>query len=159
MGTALEMRDAVHERAPEADLIIMAAAVADFRPKSPEPSKIKRAGGVPAIELEENPDILGSLAAVAPEALRVGFAAETEPSVDEAYAKLKRKDADFLVWNDVSRSDIGFGSDHNEVTLYRRSGEPVHVDRRSKQRVASHLMDAFTEALKDRVPGIAERAG
>ena len=156
--TALEMRDAVHARAPEADLVIMAAAVADFRPKSPESSKIKRAVGVPAIELEENPDILAGLATVAPDALRVGFAAETEPSVDEAYAKLERKGADFLVWNDVSRSDIGFGSDHNEVTLYRRAGEPVHLDRRSKRQLAAHLMDAFTEALKDRVPRIAESA-
>ncbi len=148
--TALEMRDAVHGRAAAADLIVMTAAVADFRPKAPEKEKLKRARGVPALELEENPDILGGLPAVAPRALLVGFAAETEPSVAEARAKLARKGADFLVWNDVSRSDIGFGADHNEVTLYRRDGESEHFGRRSKSRLAASLFEVFTEALKDR---------
>ncbi len=146
--TALEMHDAIHGLAAEADLIVMTAAVADFRPRGPRDTKIKRSRGVPAIELEENPDILGGLAAVAPDALRIGFAAETEPSVAEAYAKLARKDADFLVWNDVSRTDIGFGADDNEVTLYQRSGEPRHFGRRSKRRLAASLLDVFAEALR-----------
>ncbi len=145
--TALEMRDAVHGLAATADLIVMTAAVADFRPRGPRGTKIKRSRGVPTVELEENPDILGGLSAVAPDALRVGFAAETEPSVEEAYAKLARKDADFLVWNDVSRSDIGFGADDNEVTLYQRSGEPRHFGRRSKRELASSLLDVFADAL------------
>ncbi len=148
--TALEMRDAVHGLAGDADLIVMTAAVADFRPRDPGQSKLKRAGGVPAIELEENPDILAGLPPLAPDALRVGFAAETEPSVAEAYAKLARKDADFLVWNDVSRSDIGFGAEDNEVTLYRRGGEPEHFGRRSKRRLAASLLDVFGKALQDR---------
>ena len=148
--TALEMRDAVHGLAAEADLIVMTAAVADFRPRGPATTKIKRSRGIPTIELEENPDILGGLAEAAPNALRVGFAAETEPSVEEAYAKLSRKHADYLVWNDVSRSDIGFGADDNEVTLYRKAGEPQHFGRRSKRRLASSLLDVFVEALEDR---------
>ncbi len=154
--TALEMRDAIYDSASESDLIIMTAAVADFRPRGPAESKIKRSRGVPAVELEENPDILGGLPELAPEALRVGFAAETEPSVAEAYAKLARKNADFLVWNDVSRSDIGFGADDNEVTLYRRSGEPRHFGRRSKRQLASSLLDVFTEALRRPAKGQAE---
>ncbi len=148
--TALEMRDAVHGLAGEADLIVMTAAVADFRPRDLGQSKLKRSQGVPAIELEENPDILEGLRTLAPDALRVGFAAETEPSVEEAYAKLARKGADFLVWNDVSRSDIGFGAEDNEVTLYRRAGEPEHFGRRSKRRLAASLLDVFGEALEHR---------
>ncbi len=148
--TALEMRDAVHGLAGEVELVVMTAAVSDFRPIDPGDRKIKRSGGVPTINLEENPDILGGLAALAPDALRVGFAAETEPSAREARAKLARKDADFLVWNDVSRSDIGFGADDNEVTLYRRTGEPEHFGRRSKRQLAASLLDVFGEALQGR---------
>ncbi len=159
VATALEMRDAVHGLAADADLVVMTAAVADFRPRGPATTKIKRSRSVPTIELEENPDILSGLAAVAPAALRVGFAAETEPSVEEAYAKLARKDADFLVWNDVSRSDIGFGADDNEVTLYRRSGEPRHFERRSTRRLAASLLDVFAEALNDRGRQAVETTG
>ena len=92
------------EHAPSADLIVMAAAVADFRPSRPADRKIKKEQGLPAIELVENPDILAGLRAVAPGAVLVGFAAETETSRRNARAKLERKRADFLVANDVSRS-------------------------------------------------------
>jgi phosphopantothenoylcysteine decarboxylase / phosphopantothenate---cysteine ligase len=159
VATALEMRDAVNGLAAGADLIVMAAAVADFRPRDPGHSKLKRAQGVPVLDLEENPDILAGLQAVAPDALRVGFAAETEPAEAEAYAKLERKGADFLVWNDVSRPGIGFGADDNEVTLYRRSGGPRHFGRRSKRRLASSLLDVFGEALRDRERQPAQTAG
>ncbi len=148
--TALEMQGAIETHAGDADLIVMTAAVADFRPRAAERHKLKRARGVPSIELEENPDILAGLPAVAPGALLVGFAAETEPSEAEARAKLARKGADYLVWNDVSRADIGFGADHNEVTLYRRSGEPEHFGRCSKRDLAASLLEVFGEALKDR---------
>jgi phosphopantothenoylcysteine decarboxylase/phosphopantothenate--cysteine ligase len=157
--TALEMRDAVHRHAPSADLIVMTAAVADFRPERATGHKIKRSKGVPEIELVENPDILAGLEAVAPDALRVGFAAETEPSEEEAYAKLERKRADFLVWNDVSRDDVGFGADDNEVTVYRRSEPPRNVPRASKAAVAAELFDLFSEALKDRERPVASRVG
>ena len=157
--TALEMRQAIHDRAGAADLIVMTAAVADFRPRAAGESKLKRSRGIPRLELEENPDILAGLGTVAPAALRVGFAAETEPSVAEAYAKLARKDADFLVWNDVSRSDIGFGAEDNEVTLYRRAGEPRHYGRRSKRALAAALLDAFNGALQDRERQPSETAG
>ena len=146
--TAIEMRDAVYGQASEADLIVMAAAVADFRPARRESRKIKKSGGVPTLELEENPDILAGLPSVAQRALLVGFAAETEPSVEEAYAKLRRKGADMLVWNDVSRSDIGFGADHNEVTVYRRGGEPRHLSRRPKDELAAALLDLFSQSLR-----------
>ena len=158
--TAIEMRDAVYEHAPVADLVVMAAAVGDFRSARVEDHKLKKAGGIPTIVLEENPDILAGLPALAEKALLVGFAAETEPSEDEAYAKLERKGADMLIWNDVSRGDIGFGADHNEVTVYRRGGEPSVLGRRPKSELASALMDVFAEALDAReTPTLGVRAG
>ena len=144
--TAREMERAVREHAG-ADLIIMAAAVADFRPRQPAERKIKKEEGLPVIELEENPDILAGLRAVAPRALLVGFAAETHDLERHARGKLDRKGADLLVANDVSRSDIAFGSGDNEVTVYRREGEPVFFSRRPKGELAAALFDLFTADL------------
>lgn len=146
--TALEMRDAVHGLAEQADLIVMTAAVADFRPRQAAASKIKKERGVPDFELEQNPDILIGLADVAPAALRVAFAAETESSSAEALAKLERKKVELLVWNDVSKKGLGFGSDDNEVTVYRRHGAPVFLSRRPKRELAAELMNLFSQALK-----------
>ncbi|HTG36734.1 MAG TPA: bifunctional phosphopantothenoylcysteine decarboxylase/phosphopantothenate--cysteine ligase CoaBC [Thermoanaerobaculia bacterium] len=145
--TAREMQEAVREHAPSAGLIVMAAAVADFRPSRPADRKIKKEQGLPAIELEENPDILAGLRAVAPGAVLVGFAAETHDLERNARAKLERKGADFLVANDVSRSDIAFGSGDNEVTVYRREGEPVFLARRPKGELAASLFDLFAATL------------
>ncbi len=156
--TALEMRDAIQARAARADLIIMAAAVADFRPLIVSQSKIKKEQGIPRIELTANPDILASLPAIAPGALRVGFAAETEASEAEAYAKLERKGAHFLVWNDVSQRGIGFGADDNDVTVYSNGRAPVRIDRRPKEDVASLLLDLFGEALQSFGTDIARAA-
>jgi phosphopantothenoylcysteine decarboxylase/phosphopantothenate--cysteine ligase len=145
--TAREMEQAVHQHAPAAGLIVMAAAVADYRPSRPADRKIKKEQGLPAIELEENPDILAGLRAVAPGAVLVGFAAETHDLERNARAKLERKGADFLVANDVSRSDIAFGSGDNEVTVYRREGEPVFLARRPKSELAASLFDLFAATL------------
>ena len=146
--TALEMRDAVHLAAVEADLVIMTAAVADYRPKEPLRSKHKKQDGPLELELIPNPDILLGLADVAPEALRVGFAAETEISESEAWGKLERKRAHVMVWNLVARSDIGFGADHNEVTLYRKGSEPTPLSRRPKTELAGDLLDHFADLLE-----------
>jgi phosphopantothenoylcysteine decarboxylase/phosphopantothenate--cysteine ligase len=148
--TAREMERAIHEDAPAADLIVMAAAVADYRPSHPADRKIKKEQGLAAIELEENPDILAGLRAVAPGALLVGFAAETHDLERNARDKLSRKGADFLVANDVSRSDIAFGSGDNEVTVYRREGEPVFLSRRPKGELAASLFDLFAATLSSR---------
>ena len=126
------MEAAINERAAEADLIVMAAAVADFRPASAAEKKIKKEPGtdaVPDIQLVRNPDILAGLAEVAPHSFRVGFAAETHDMLAYAESKLKRKQAHALVANDVSRSDIGFSSDHNEVVLLLPGEEPARLDR------------------------------
>jgi phosphopantothenoylcysteine decarboxylase / phosphopantothenate---cysteine ligase len=148
--TAREMERAVREHAPAADLVVMAAAVADFRPRRVASSKIKKEDGLPAIDLEENPDILAGLRAVAPQAVLVGFAAETEELERHARAKLERKGADLLVANDVSRRDIAFESGDNEVTVYRPQGEPVFFSRRPKAELAASLFDLFAATLLDR---------
>jgi phosphopantothenoylcysteine decarboxylase / phosphopantothenate---cysteine ligase len=150
VGTAREMERAVHDHAPAADVIVMAAAVADYRPRHPADRKIKKEQGLAAIELEENPDILAGLRAVAPRALLVGFAAETHDLERNARAKLERKGADLLIANDVSRSDIAFGSGDNEVTVYRRDGEPVFLSRRPKGELAASLFDLFAATLSSR---------
>lgn len=150
--TAREMERAVREHAAAADLIVMAAAVADFRPSRPAGSKIKKERGLPAIELEENPDILAGLREVAPRAVVAGFAAETEDLERNARAKLERKRADFLVANDVSRPDIAFESDDNEVTVFQPEGPPVFFSRRPKSELAASLFDLFTAKLLDREP-------
>jgi len=153
VGTAREMERAVREHAPAADLVVMAAAVADFRPRRVAAGKIKKKEGLPPadIELEENPDILGGLRALAPRAVLVGFAAETGDLDRHARDKLERKGADFLVANDVSRRDIAFESEDNEVTVFRRGGEPVFFSRRPKPELAASLFDLFTATLSDRV--------
>ena len=148
--TALEMERETHARAPASDLILMTAAVADFRPAAVAPAKLKRQAGIPEVRLLPNPDILAGLAGLAPTAVVVGFAAETERVAEHAQAKLQAKGVDFLVANDVSRDDIAFGSEHNEVTVLRRGGEPVFLSRRPKDRLAADLLDLFSPALRHR---------
>jgi phosphopantothenoylcysteine decarboxylase/phosphopantothenate--cysteine ligase len=148
--TAREMEKAVREHAAAADMVLMTAAVSDFRPRRPAAAKIKKEAGLPAIELEENPDILAGLRDVAPGAVVVGFAAETDDLERHARAKLERKRADFLVANDVSRKDIAFDSEANEVTVFRREGEPVFLPRQPKTQLAASLLDLFAGMLAER---------
>jgi phosphopantothenoylcysteine decarboxylase/phosphopantothenate--cysteine ligase len=145
--TAAEMAAAVAATAPGADLVILAAAVADFRPKALAGQKIKKDQGVPTFDLEPTEDILAGLFRIAPNAVRVGFAAETERLVENARAKLLKKDVHFIVANDVSRSDIAFGRDENEVLVLARDGDQMAIPRQSKTGVAAALLDLFTAAL------------
>lgn len=147
--TALEMEAAVRERAGAADVVIMAAAVADFRPAHAERQKIKKANGVPQLELVRNPDILSLLPQLAPNALRIGFAAETTELEAEAVRKLETKGAHVLVANDVSRSDIGFGADENEVVVFRRDAPPLRPARQRKSALARELVDLFVRELRE----------
>ncbi len=148
--TALEMEAALRRFAAQADLVVMTAAVADFRPRTAAARKIKRGEGVPTIELEPNPDLLAGLARTATQAVRVGFAAETDDLERNALAKMEHKGVDFLVANDVSRADIGFGSDANEVTVFRRGAPALSLSRRPKLRLAAELLDLFASALNSR---------
>ncbi len=152
--TAEEMARAVAERAPLADLLILAAAVADFRPRRAARSKFKRGDGIPALDLETTPDVLATAVRAAPRAVAVGFAAETDDLEENARRKLEAKGVDFLVANDVSRGDIAFGSDANEVVVFRRGGPPARLGRRPKTRLAADLLDLFLPALalRERTP-------
>ena len=151
--TAREMDEVLRLRVRNAELVIMAAAVADFRPRNPAPEKIKKEeGGLPVLELEENPDIVAGLRDCAPAALIVGFAAETSRLTEHARAKLERKRLDLLVANDVSRTDIGFDSDQNEVTIFRRDAEPQTLRRRSKKEIAGALLDLLATQLAEERP-------
>lgn len=152
--TALEMQRAVAELAPAADLVVMAAAVADFRPASYADAKIKRHLGTPEIALVPNPDILAGLPEIAPRALRVGFAAESTLAPEEAARKLAAKGAHLLIANDISRSDIGFGAEQNEVTIFQPTAVPETLPRQPKGELASALFDRFERALSARgLPG------
>ncbi len=145
--TAAEMAARVEELAPESEVVIMSAAVADFRPVTTRSSKIKKGAGGPDLKLEGTEDILARLQTIAPNALRIGFAAETGELEEEARRKMKEKGAHWIVANDVSRSDIGFGSEHNEVTVFRRNKPAVTLGRQAKRRIAGRLLDLVKQEL------------
>ena len=142
VNTAEEMAAATAEAAKEADVVIMAAAVADFRPADPAGVKLKKRDGVPAIQLEPTPDILAALGASKPAGQTlVGFAAETCDVAENAAAKLSGKGADYIVANDVAAENIGFAYDTNEVTVLASDGRVHPVGLRSKRQVAQAVLD------------------
>jgi phosphopantothenoylcysteine decarboxylase/phosphopantothenate--cysteine ligase len=144
--TAAEMQAAVESLAVSADVIVMAAAVADFRPKVAELGKIKKEGGVPEIVLEPTPDILASLGAhKRPGQILVGFAAETTDVVANAESKLRRKNLDLIVANDVSAAQVGFQHDTNAVTLLRAGGISTEVPLTDKRSVARAILECIAE--------------
>jgi phosphopantothenoylcysteine decarboxylase/phosphopantothenate--cysteine ligase len=139
--TADEMAEAVWTRAPEMDVAVMAAAVADFKPRVTEADKIRRADGIPEIEFVPTPDVLKGVHEGTPRPILVGFAAETG-SVDAAAAKAKAKGVDLLVANDVAKEGSGFGSDTNEVRFVFSDGSVRDLELMSKREVASEIWDA-----------------
>ena len=143
--TAAEMQAAV-EAERGADVIVMAAAVADFRPRNAADHKLKKHDGVPQIELEPTPDILAGLgAAKRPGQVLVGFAAETDDLVANAEAKLTAKRVDLVVANDVSAPGVGFASDTNAVVLLRPGHEPVAVEKQDKRDIARAVVDTIVD--------------
>ncbi len=146
--TAAEMEAAATDAAAGADVVIMAAAVADFRPAATADHKIKKGDGVPQVVLEPTNDILAGLGASKPAGqVLVGFAAETDDLIENAAGKLKRKNADFIVANDVSAPGVGFGHDTNAVTILGSDGSSVVVDLVSKTTIAAAVLDTVTNAL------------
>ena len=140
--TAAEMEHAVLTRSGAADVVIMAAAVADFRPVQAVNRKIKKDAGVPEIVLEPTTDILAALGAQKhPGQTIVGFAAETDQVVDNARAKLTRKGADLIVANDVSAPGAGFEHDTNAVVIVAPSST-TSVELQDKRAIAAAVLDA-----------------
>ncbi len=152
--TTAQMGELVRSAVAEADALIMAAAVADFRPRQTAATKLGRDQGL-TLELEPTEDILAGVAAAVPPVgnpgrpILVGFAAETG-SLDRAADKLRRKGVDFLVANDVAEEGSGFGADTNHVWILSVGGEPVDVPLRSKREVAEEILDRVGAALDAR---------
>jgi phosphopantothenoylcysteine decarboxylase/phosphopantothenate--cysteine ligase len=143
VATAAEMQDAVVPRQREFDVIVMAAAVADFRPKAPSDRKSKKEEGPPEIVLEPTHDFLVDLGQSKPAGqVLVGFAAETDDLRANAEGKLRRKKLDLIVGNDVSAPGAGFEHDTNEVILLRADGAVQDVPLSDKREVARAVLDA-----------------
>ena len=147
--TAQQLMDAVNAEAKSADVVIMAAAVADVRPVRVAAHKLKKdpltglISDLGAIELEATPDILAGLGKNKPAGqVLVGFAAETENLVANAQSKLERKGADLIVANDVSQDGVGFAHATNAVTLVARGAEPVEVALTDKRSIARSVLNA-----------------
>jgi phosphopantothenoylcysteine decarboxylase/phosphopantothenate--cysteine ligase len=154
VGTAEEMARAVLAEADGQDLFIAAAAVSDYRPKSPSKQKLKKGDGEESLVLARNPDILATLGerlSGAPHApVLVGFAAETQDVIQNARDKLKRKRCDLVVANAVGRPGSGFGSDRNRVTMVGRT-ELAEIEG-SKEAVAEAILDWVIPILDARRP-------
>ena len=145
--TAAEMQEAVMA-VRDAEVIVMAAAVADFRPADPSGEKLKKdAGAVPEIALEKTHDFLVELGETKPEGqILVGFAAETENLLENARAKLKRKNLDLIVANDVSAPGAGFAHDTNAVTILFGTGDELAIPLDTKRAIADAIFDAVVGA-------------
>ena len=143
VATAAEMEAAIVPRQSEFDVIVMAAAVADFRPKAPSVEKIKKDDGIPDIVLEPTTDILAELGRRKPDRqVLVGFAAETADLLQHAQGKLERKNLDLIVANDVSAPGAGFEHDTNKVLLLRADGAVEDVPLSDKRDIARAVLDA-----------------
>jgi len=142
VSTAAEMQDAVLPRAPAADVIVMAAAIADFRPKAPPERKIKKDEGFSEIVLEPTHDFLVDLGRAKPAGqVLVGFAAETDDLLENAAAKLERKGLDLIVANDVSQPDAGFEVDTNRAILLDSTGSAEEQPLQTKHELADAILD------------------
>ncbi|MEM9132068.1 MAG: bifunctional phosphopantothenoylcysteine decarboxylase/phosphopantothenate synthase [Actinomycetota bacterium] len=148
VSTAAEMHEAVTARAPSCDIVVMAAAVADFRPVSVADGKIKKADGVPQVVLEPTVDILAALGGAKPDGqVLVGFAAETSDLAANATGKLTRKGADLIVANDVSAPGVGFAHETNAVTIFGADGSVLDIPLTDKVSVAEAVLAAAAQRL------------
>ncbi len=149
--TAQEMFDAVIKHFDTADVVIKAAAVADFRPRQRAAEKIKKDKAVVTLELERTPDILQYLGDNKREQVLVGFAAETENILENAKAKLTRKNLDLLVANDLTEEGAGFGVDTNVATLLFPDGTAVKLPKMTKRELARVIIDEVIKLTKKRM--------
>lgn len=142
--TALEMEKAVKENLSNQDCVIMAAAVSDYRVENCAENKIKKQGGVLELKLVENPDILKSICKT-PNKIICGFCAESENLLENAKVKIQKKGCDFLIANDISRKDIGFNTDENEVYIIDKSLNIKHIEKDTKENIAQRILEEIFE--------------
>lgn len=149
--TAQDMNTAVLDAIPEADVLIMAAAVADFQPETTAADKIKKGDGIPEIRLQPTPDILANLASVKVQSgwpyVTVGFAAESQDLLFNARAKMDAKKMDLIVANDIGLADAGFEVDTNRVTLLYPDGRTEPVPLMSKDEVAGLVLERVMDLV------------
>jgi len=146
--SAAEMHKAVVEQSSHCDVVIMAAAVSDFRPVHASDRKIKKHEAPMVLQLERTTDILGELGGADGKQILVGFAAETDDLEQNALRKLKDKNLDMIVANDLLGSDSGFCSDTNAVTIFDRSGKKRLLPTMRKSEVARSIIDSIVEFMK-----------
>lgn len=145
--TAQQMHEAIMEHTSDCDVFISTAAVSDYRPLEPVQQKIKKSQQHLNLELVRNPDIISDVTTQHPEVFTVGFAAETHDVEQYAIQKLNQKSLNMIVANDISRSDIGFDSDDNEVMVYWQGGEQA-IQKASKTQIARQLIQLVAEQYK-----------
>ena len=141
------MYEAVRNVVPPADALIMAAAVADYRPASTATDKIKKTDAGLTLELELTPDILGSIKG---DFIKVGFAAESSNLVENAKQKLQQKELDLIVANDITATDSGFGADNDRVAIIDPEGKVDSLPLLPKREVADKVLDRVAELLSRR---------
>ncbi|MFN2507973.1 MAG: phosphopantothenoylcysteine decarboxylase [Chthoniobacterales bacterium] len=149
--TSDELYDAVHQHVPGCDLLVMCAAVADYKPKSAAARKAEKHSGEFALPFVPTRDILASLSRENRSYLVVGFAAQTHDLTANAQRKLLAKNCDVIIANDVSRADIGMESDHNAVTIFFRDTEPKTISRAEKKIVARKIVKIIFEFCEKRL--------
>jgi phosphopantothenoylcysteine decarboxylase / phosphopantothenate---cysteine ligase len=154
--TVADMREAVLTACQSADVLLMAAAVSDFRVASPAAHKLKKQGQKVILELVENADFLLEL----PDTfVKVGFAAETQDLIANARQKLVRKRLAFICANDVTAPDAGFGVDTNRITILHPTGEPEELPLMSKYAVAHEILSRVVPLLRETTGHAGQREG
>ena len=142
--SALDMQKAVNKEFETADCVIMAAAVADYRVKNISEQKMKKTSDDEvSIQLVKNPDILKEISSKKTIQTVVGFCAESENLLENAKEKILKKGCDYLIANDISRSDIGFSSDYNEVTILNQKGIVKKLERSDKYSIAKEILEVI----------------
>jgi phosphopantothenoylcysteine decarboxylase/phosphopantothenate--cysteine ligase len=145
VNTNEEMYKAVIDRFNEQHIVIKSAAVADYKPKTYSDKKIKKKEGTLSIEFERDNDILQTLGQMKTSQILVGFAAESNDVIENAESKLKRKNLDYIVANNICSNDTGFGTEHNKVSIISKDGKEIHLDKMTKREVAKNIFDIIKE--------------
>jgi phosphopantothenoylcysteine decarboxylase/phosphopantothenate--cysteine ligase len=148
--TAQEMHDAVMEEFPTVDIVVKAAAVADYRSRENAEHKIKKQGTSLTIELIPNPDILSELGEKKTKQILVGFAAETRNLIEHAQEKMQRKNVDMLVANDVTQPGAGFGSLTNIVSFLFPNGRRIDLPKMNKPEIARQLIQEVAALIREK---------
>jgi phosphopantothenoylcysteine decarboxylase/phosphopantothenate--cysteine ligase len=151
VSTSDEMHDAVHRHLAGADVMVMCAAVADYKPAIVSEQKIKKRREPLSLDLVPTRDILASLGKEDRQFLLVGFAAETNELEENAQKKLREKNCDIIVANDVSAADSGMERDENEVTILFRNNEKKKISRAPKKIIARELVKIFSNIREKRL--------